>query len=49
MTALPSGSDGQGHHGELRQDEGREADGHDMKEILLKQQQSSKHDDSALI
>ena len=43
------GPDGEGHHGQLREDERSEADGDDVQEVLLKQKQGSEHDDTSLI
>ena len=43
------GPDGEGHHGQLSQDERGEADGHDVQEVLLEQEQRPEHDHPALV
>ena len=43
------GANSESHHSQLGQDEGGEADGHDVDELLLKQQQRSKYYDATLV
>ncbi len=41
--------DGECDHGEFCEDEGCEADGHHVDELLLEEQQRPEHDDGALV
>ena len=43
------GPDGEGHHGQLRQDQGGEADGHYVDKLVLKEQECPKHDYPSLV
>ena len=42
------GPDGQGDHGQLCQDEGSEADGNNVDELVLEQEKGAKHNDTTL-
>ena len=41
------GADGEGHHEQLSDDQGRERDGHHVDELVLEEQQGAEHDDAA--
>lgn len=42
------GLDGEGHHGQLGEDEGSKADGHHVDKLVLEQKQSAEHNDTSL-